>query len=47
MSAELDDIAELKRLTHLLLDLLEDPHPGLVTWRMALQSTISKISEFA
>jgi len=38
---------ELKRLATNLKALLDDPHPGLISWGMALTSDIEAISKFA
>ncbi len=37
---------ELRELNRKLKQLLDDPQPGLYTWRMALRDIISEINKF-
>lgn len=38
---------ELKQLNIMLTGLLEDPHPGLITWRLRLQAILVAMAKFS
>jgi hypothetical protein len=38
---------ELRELNRRLTGLLDDPHPGLVTWMMMLSETLMKMADYA
>lgn len=42
-----DDFTDLIRDCRLLIQLLEDPHPGLFTWQQAVQKVRQRIWEYA
>ena len=42
-----DEWNELKNLAARLLQLLDAPEPGLITWNMAVAQVIQKIAAFA
>ena len=42
-----DNIKELLELSRKLTQLLEDPHPGLLSWRLFLNNLIKQIGEYS
>jgi len=42
-----DHIQELKDSAEKLLDLLSDPHPGLLTWREALDARLADLDLYS
>jgi hypothetical protein len=40
-------IEGLKHLNNQLRSLLDDPHPGLITWRESLRGVLEKMSDYA
>lgn len=43
----MSNIEELLMHAELLVILLKDPHPGLVSWRIDLNKAIDSIAEFS
>lgn len=40
-------LEKTKEMAQRLVDLLEDPHPGLLTWQMAVCDVLSDLAEVA
>ena len=40
-------IEKLQALNRHLTSLLDDPHPGLATWRIALSKTLMELADYA
>jgi hypothetical protein len=47
ITADPPGIAGLKRLNQQLAGLLEDYHPGLITWRLALANVLLNMAQFS
>jgi len=41
------DAKELLRLTNRLKSILDDPHPGLLTWQMAVAAALAELTHYA